>query len=303
MTAMSTPAHSPIDSPERDHELALPGGRRLSYAMLGAPAGPLVVVLDGPGSRGLARAAAPVAASLGIRLVAPDRPGFFASTPVPGRRIADWPADHAALLDALEPDRAGILAQSGGTPFALAMSIAMPERVTALALTAPVAPLGDPESLAEADRQLRTSAKLARRAPWLLRTMLRSAARQARKDPDKAAARAAKDLPPVDAEIMRDPAFWEMHKRATDEILSRPAAFVDEIRLIAGPWDLDFARCTVPVAMWSGDRDERHPTSHARRLAGWLGGAPVEVVPDAATFGLMPRYGDALRFATARGAG
>ncbi|HEU4701156.1 MAG TPA: hypothetical protein VFS37_01645, partial [Conexibacter sp.] len=62
---------------------------------------PLVVVLDGPGSRGLARAAAPIAASLGVRLAAPDRPGFGDSTLAPARGIADWPADHAALLDAL----------------------------------------------------------------------------------------------------------------------------------------------------------------------------------------------------------
>src|SRR5262249_22766514 len=58
--------------PEQNAVLELSGGERLSYATLGAPEGPLVVVLDGPGSRGLARAAGPVAARLGIRLAAPD---------------------------------------------------------------------------------------------------------------------------------------------------------------------------------------------------------------------------------------
>ena len=86
------------------------------YTNLGAPAGPLVVVLDGPASRGLAHAAAASAARLGIRLVAPDRPGVRSSTPAPDRGIADWPQDHAALLDALGVPRAGILSQSGGTP-------------------------------------------------------------------------------------------------------------------------------------------------------------------------------------------
>ena len=38
---------------------------------------------------------------MGVRLVAPDRPGTRRSTAAPQRGIADWPADHAALLDAL----------------------------------------------------------------------------------------------------------------------------------------------------------------------------------------------------------
>jgi hypothetical protein len=91
---------------EQVAELELPGGRRLSYATFGAGDGPLVVVLDGPGSRGLARAASAAAADLGLRLVAPDRPGFGTSTQVRGYRIADWPRDQAALLDALGVRRA-----------------------------------------------------------------------------------------------------------------------------------------------------------------------------------------------------
>src|SRR4051794_1879020 len=108
---------TPVPIEERDGVLDLPGGRRMTYALLGAPAGPLVVVLDGPGSRGLARAASPIAAELGLRLAAPDRPGWGATTLDPKRGIADWPADHAALLDALGEDSAGIVSQSGGTPF------------------------------------------------------------------------------------------------------------------------------------------------------------------------------------------
>src|SRR5689334_735457 len=61
---------------EREATLELPGGRTMSYATFGAEGDPLVVVLDGPGSRGLARACAPIAAELRLRLAAPDRPGW-----------------------------------------------------------------------------------------------------------------------------------------------------------------------------------------------------------------------------------
>ena len=130
-------------------QLELPDGRRLGYTTYGADSGPLVVVLDGPASRGLARASAPAAAGLGIRLVAPDRPGVRASTPAPDRGIADWPSDHAALLDALGAQRAGILSQSGGTPYAVAAAAVLPERMIAIAALGPVAPFDEPASVRE----------------------------------------------------------------------------------------------------------------------------------------------------------
>src|SRR5215207_10021299 len=226
---------------EQEGRLELPDGRVLSYATYGDPADPLVVVLDGPASRGLARAAAPIAASLGLRLVAPDRPGFGDSTPAPARGIADWPADHAALLDALGAERAGILGQSGGTPYALAAAAGLPERTTAIALIGALAPLDEPESLAEAGGELRSGARLARRAPWLLRLALRAAARSTRKDPAKMARKAAKDAAPADVAVLRDPTLWALHERATAEILGQPDALAREIGVLSRPWGIDLA--------------------------------------------------------------
>jgi pimeloyl-ACP methyl ester carboxylesterase len=285
---------------EHDGTLELPDGRTLTYATLGAAAGPLVVVLDGPGSRGLARAAAPAATALGVRLAAPDRPGAGGSTAAPERRITDWPQDHAALLDALGAERAGLLAQSGGTPFALATALALPPRTTGLALFGAVAPLDDPATRAEAGQQLRTALRLASRAPWLLRAVLSAAGRGARRDPEKAARTLVKGIPEADAEQLQDPALWAQHVQATREILARPGAIVGELRLLARPWGIDPARITVPAALWSGAEDTTHPTSHSRRLAALLHDAPVTVVPGTATFGLLPHLPEALRVALGR---
>lgn len=298
MPLASILARPQFSAAARDGELALSGARRLTYTLFGAAAGPLVVVLDGPGSRGLARAAAASAERLGVRLVAPDRPGFAGSTQVDGDRIAAWPGDHAALLDALGARRAGILAQSGGTPYALAAAAALGSRTTALALVAPIGPLNERAMRRSAGAQVRRGATLGRRAPWLLRLALAAAGRQAAKDPEKAAAKIAADLPPRDAEIMRDPANWEIHQSSTAEIFARPDALAREIARLARPWNVDLAAIDVPVALWSGDRDDVHPTSHARRIAELLpGAAPVHVVAGAGTFGLMAHYGEALRFA------
>jgi pimeloyl-ACP methyl ester carboxylesterase len=106
--------------------------------------------------------------------------------------------------------------------------------------------------------------------------------------------------PRGDAAVLQEPGKFELHRQAMAEILSCPDAVAAEIGLLARPWGIDLAACRVPVAFWSGDADVAHPTSHARRLASSVGGAPVRVVPGAATFGLMPYYGDALRFAAGR---
>lgn len=277
----------------------LPDGRRLGYATYGADHGPVAIVLDGPASRGLARAAAATAAAIGVRLVAPDRPGVRSSTPAPDRGIADWPADHAALLDALGVQRAGILSQSGGTPYAIAVAATLARRTIALAGLGPVAPFDDPASVGELGGELRTAVRLARHAPWLLDALLRAFSRAAAQDPEKTARRVARDMPPADARVLEDPALWAVHERATAEILAQPRAIAREIGLLSRPWGVDAADVRVPVSLWSGSRDTRHPTAQARRLAARIPGeVPVHVVADAAAFGLLPFYAQALRFAT-----
>ncbi len=295
----ATTVIAPDRAPSSEGHVDLPDGRRLGYTTFGAAGGPLVVVLDGPASRGLAHAAAPAAIALGIRLVAPDRPGARSSTPSPGRGIADWPQDHAALLDALGASRAGILSQSGGTPYAIAAAAALPERTIALAAVGPVAPFDERASVRELGGELRTAVRLARHAPWLLRTLLGRFSRAAARDPKATAARVAKDVPPADARALEDPANWAIHERGTAEILAQPRAIGHEIGLLARPWGVDPGTVSVPVSFWSGSGDTRHPTTQARRLAALLpGDPPVHVVAGAAAFGLLAIYSQALRFAT-----
>lgn len=281
-----------VSQTETTATVTLPDGRALSYLLAGADSGPLVVVLDGPCSRGLGRAVAPTGRELGIRLLIPDRPGAHGSSPRPGRRIADWPADHLALLDALGVDSAGILAQSGGTPYGIAVAGAAPERTTGLALLGALAPLTDPAARREASKQLRTGAFLSRRLPFVLRAGL---GRAANKLPDSAIAQ----LPEHERHFTDDPWIRDIHLRTSAEILGNPDALIDEIRLLAQPWGITPpAAGVVPTALWTGELDTTHPPSHARRVAALLGGErPVTVVPGAATFGLIDIFPDALRLA------
>ncbi len=269
-----------------------PDGRTLSYLLAGADTGPLVAVLDGPCSRGLGRALAPTARELGVRLLIPDRPGAQASTPQHGRRIADWPADHFALLDTLGVERAGIVAQSAGTPYGIAVAAEAPDRAIGLVLFGALAPLTDPDARRQAGRQLRTGAFLSRRLPFVLRAGLK---RAAKKLPDSAISL----LPEHERRFLDDTWIRELHLRTSSEILSNPDAMIEEIRLLARPWNITPPPAgAIPTALWTGELDTTHPPTHARRIAALLGGEPrVTVVPGAATFGLIDIFPDALRLA------
>jgi pimeloyl-ACP methyl ester carboxylesterase len=275
-----------------DH-ITLSDGRALSYLLAGASAGPVVMVLDGPCSRGVGRALAPTADQLGIRLLIPDRPGCLGSTAKPGRAIADWPADQTALLDALEIERTGLVTQSGGTAYGIATAAAIPDRVTGLCLLGALGPVTTRASRRDAGPQVRMATLLARRAPALLRAGLR---REFKGLPDSAIAR----VPGPDRPFLDDPLIREIHLTTSREVLGDPAAAVEEFRLVAQPWDIAFPPAgAVPTALWTGELDATHPPAQARRVAALLGGdPPVTVVPGVGTFGMGVVFPEVLRFAT-----
>jgi pimeloyl-ACP methyl ester carboxylesterase len=283
--------------PSREGVAAVGDGRVLGYGLYGAHDGPTVVVLDGPGSRGLGRAAAAAATDLGVTLLVPDRPGFGESTPTPGRPIADVAGDLLALCDALGLERFGVLAQSGGTPYALGLAALGGQRVSGLALVGGITPLGEPHALEDVSGPMRTLFILARRAPWLLRPLFAGVARQTRRNPEAAARRYAEDLPPADQAVLEDPALWAIHARTSAEAVLSPAAFVREARMLARPWGIDLEAIRAPAALWVGELDPTHPPVMSRRLSERLGGAPVTVVPGAATFGMLPVFPEVLAHA------
>ncbi|KAI1500211.1 Alpha/Beta hydrolase protein [Biscogniauxia marginata] len=107
----------------------LPDKRILSYAIFGDPeSGKTVFHHHGfPSSHDEASGMGHVARELGVRLIAPDRPGYGSSTYQPSRRILDWPADLLALADHLQVDRFAVLGVSGGSPYALACCHQLPK--------------------------------------------------------------------------------------------------------------------------------------------------------------------------------
>lgn len=121
-------------------ECPLSDGRTLAYATGGDPNGDPVVVHHGtPGSRLFTTICSEPAATEGVRLIVPDRPGYGRSTPPPrGWSWLDWRADLHELLDIEGISQAPLVGFSGGGPFALAA--ATETRTTRLGLVSTVMP-------------------------------------------------------------------------------------------------------------------------------------------------------------------
>lgn len=156
----------------KTHEISA-GDRTIAWCELGAPEGTPVLAAHGsPGSRFQLLALHKAALSAGVRLIAPDRPGFGGTSPSRVAGWHTWDADALALLDALELPSVTALGFSGGSGYALALAAAHPERVTRVVSASGMIP-GAPASAVEGRIPIVSLLyRVSRRAPWLATAML-----------------------------------------------------------------------------------------------------------------------------------
>jgi pimeloyl-ACP methyl ester carboxylesterase len=101
--------------------------------------GPPVLMIHGtPGGSDSSVAMGRFLVDVGFELIAPSRPGYL-GTSLGDRSAIDAQADlHAALLDELGHERAGVLTWSGGGPSGYRLAVRHPGRVSALVAFASV---------------------------------------------------------------------------------------------------------------------------------------------------------------------
>ena len=157
----------PVMTPPRiDIVIQVSDKRRLAYAEYGEPDGAPVLLFHGlPGSR-LSWGLIPGSPfPPGLRIIAPDRPGYGRSDPKPGRTVLDWADDVAELADVLEIEKFAVLGVSGGGPGALACAWKMPERLTSVGVVSSPAPTNAPGVFEGMSKTNRFFMKLAWRFP------------------------------------------------------------------------------------------------------------------------------------------
>jgi pimeloyl-ACP methyl ester carboxylesterase len=272
--------------------IRLPDGRRLGYAWFGAPHGRVVLYCHGfPASRLEAALADAAARDLGLRILAPDRPGFGASDPQPGRVLADWTADVEALCERLDVDSFAVLGVSGGAPYACACAAVLGDRVQALALVGGLAPLRSPALLEGMRGPAGLFLAAARRRPALVAALWQPLQRSVRLAPGMALAGLTRFLPAPDREVLRPGPVRDTVLAAFREALrGAPFGVVRDLLLYARPWGIDPASIRVPCTVWHGEADATVPVAMGRLLAREIPGSELRILPAEGHFSLPARH-------------
>lgn len=281
--------------------VALPDGRAVSYFDLGDPNGTPVILFHGaPQAASCWLFADPIARELGIRAIAPDRPGIGGSTFSPGRRLGDWPADVTVLADRLGIDGFSVLGWSAGGPYALACGAVLPDRVRAVGIAAGTCPLDWPGAKDGLNRQDARLVRLVLRSPRLARAALSTSAEVTRLSPSTASrlARHALSVP--------ERGSWQRHRKELDDMRFFLDAFqqgsagvADDYRVYSQPWRFDVADVHVPTHFWHGDADSLVPLRHTELLAARIPGSTVEVVANTGHLLVYDRLDEMLQTLTA----
>jgi pimeloyl-ACP methyl ester carboxylesterase len=264
----------------REGRLVRPDGRTVAWSECGVPDGRPVLRLPGtPGSRFSLRADQTPWVERGLRVITVERPGFGASTRLPGRGFVEHADDLAAILDHLSIARAPVYGGSGAAPHVLAFAARHPHRVAACTIVDGGALLTDEEVLQQIDFNA-TGDTLARAGKVdALRAMEEEARASIMADPI-AGFRAIMDTAPAeDQGIMADPIWQAAFARGICEALAPGVdGWVDEAILAVGDWpDVDIEAVTNSVTWWHGDADRNCPLSAAQRLVARLPNARLVV--------------------------
>lgn len=274
-------------------------GRAVTVASFGDPDGVPVVAFHGtPGSRAFGAFLDAPARERGVRVLAPDRPGYGGSERAPERSVADAASLYAGVLDALDVQAAGVLGFSGGGPHALACPALLPERVTGTALLATPAPPGADVSR---EAMIRATHALARHTDIGLSLGCRvQAAVFARQDGD-----ALLDLfttAPVAQDVVLDDAtVTDVLATERDLALERGhRALVDDYRALATDWGVDPYAVGPTVDVFHGVDDENVRPDAADHYERVLPDARVRREPVDHLELVLEHAGDALDAAAGR---
>lgn len=261
--------------------IRLPDGRNLNYAEYGALDGrPLFFLHGTPGSRYFCHPDDSIAATAGVRIIVPDRPGMGLSDFRAGLTLRSWVDDLLALVDALSVRRYAVVGYSGGGPFAAVCGIAPDPRLASIGLINGVGPLSAPAALDCMLPTNRMGYQVASWMPWgLWRAIFRLYYGGIRDHPEKLARMSAGE-PQADWAIFALPGVREMFVRNFSEAFRQGTDGVAwEGWLLARPWGFRLEDIAVPTFLWQGLEDVIVTPAMGRYLANRIPGCQAQFLP------------------------
>lgn len=278
------------------HVMTLSDGRELGWLEFGEPDGwPIFGFHGTPGSRlqmGIDEAAVHRA---GVRLIAPDRPGYGLSTFQANRRLVDWPTDVVQLADHLGVDRFSVMGVSGGGPHAMVCAAALAERVTTAGIVSGAGPLSDPRIADGMPRSTKLITTLSRKRSRVFRAFTVVQVELVRRWPARALDLMVKQLPPCDADVLGRPDLRALFERdVAHASRTTGRAHSQDFELFASDWAFDLDTITVPVFIWHGEADRNVPLTHAQVMHAAIPNSVLHTFPGEGHFLVADRLEEIL---------
>jgi pimeloyl-ACP methyl ester carboxylesterase len=285
--------------PSRVHRLA--DGRRVGYAEYGDPDGLPAIALHGtPGSRDMFALTDTAARERGLRIIAPERPGYGLSDVHHFDTLAEAACDVKAIADEQGLDRFALIGISGGGPHAVAAASLLKERVLRLLLVGPVGPIADCDHMrmSHLHRFIFTRMAPSPHATGAFFLGLRALIDWA---PGAAYHLLLQRVTETDRKVLYRPEVRANLQATIKEALRTGVEGpLQDLRLYCGKWHLPLGEIAVPALMWQGSEDTIIPPDAAYHLAGELPNCRLEIIEGAGhywVFGEIGRVLDAARAA------
>jgi pimeloyl-ACP methyl ester carboxylesterase len=261
--------------------LVLADGRHIGCAEYGDPDGLPVLALHGtPGSRLMFALTDSAARDKGVRLIAPERPGYGLSDVKQAASLAQAATDVAEVADAYGFDRFALIGVSGGGPYAIAAAAANLDRVVLLALAGPVGPVADLGRQLRLSRWHRLVFNRLARSRFGAAGFFRGLRYLVFERPELAYRLLLRRVRLSDREILVRPEVRASLRAAMREGLRRGVeGAVQDLRLYCAPWQLQLAEIDVPAIVWQGSDDAVVPPAAAYALARKLPNCRLDVIP------------------------
>lgn len=253
-----------------ENRIVLPDGRTLAYAEFGQADGDPVLYFHGAPSSRLEPLLLGDEAfvRLGLRVIAPDRPGMGGSDFQPGRNFSHWPSDVVCLADALGLGQFAVLGNSGGGPYVAACAARIPDRLRAAVIVSGGWRMDWPEATNGLPFVNRLVMILARRAPFLLRLVLRSMGgiAQDERHRDKELKQLRARMTPADYAAIEKPGRLEAFGASMRECMrqgTKGAAW--DMGLYVREFDFRLDDIRTPLVWFHGEQDMNAPIALVRR--------------------------------------
>ncbi|KWX25706.1 hydrolase [Mycolicibacterium wolinskyi] len=259
-------------------------GRKLTYAEVGDPQGPLVIHNHGgPGSRYEAQFFAEAATTNRLRLICVDRPGMGGSTPQKARTYAGWADDLTSIADAMGYREFGVTGWSEGGPWALAAAAYIdPTRLRHVTSIAPgsYGAFGDNSAAQYLSKIDALGAALALRFKPGFRLMYAGLSLTAKHFGASFVKQTRAAVNDYDRQILLQPENESVFVDELAECFAQGSAgLVRDAELLYRRWAFDVAQIDRPVHIWQGLDDRMVPDPINRAVADHMPGAiwhPVE---------------------------